>query len=138
MGGGFMGRRVISISFFTLTAAPVAMAQVSNDSAIVQLRRQLDEMRSQMAKMQDRIAELQAQVDAVTGSEVTNSSTHVIPRNCAELRALAADRRYSREHGRIEQGNQVVYMQRNLWSGIGGALQGSDVVAYTTLRLYLP
>ena len=42
------------------------------------------------------------------------------------------------EHGRIEQGNQVVYIHRNLWSGIGTAPQGGDVVAYTSLRFYLP
>jgi hypothetical protein len=42
------------------------------------------------------------------------------------------------EHGRIEQGNQVVFIHRNLWSGIGTAPQGSDVVVYSTLRFYLP
>jgi hypothetical protein len=47
-------------------------------------------------------------------------------------------RLYRGEFGRIEQGNQVVYMHRNLWSGIGGGLQGGDIVAYTTLRFYLP
>ena len=40
--------------------------------------------------------------------------------------------------GRIEQGNQVVYIHRNLWSGIGGTPQGGDIVAYTSLRFYLP
>jgi len=47
-------------------------------------------------------------------------------------------RLYRGEFGRIEQGNQVVYMHRNLWSGIGNAPQGGDIVAYTTLRFYLP
>jgi hypothetical protein len=42
------------------------------------------------------------------------------------------------EYGRFEQGNQIVYIHRNLWSGIGGAPQGTDVVAYTSLRFYLP
>jgi hypothetical protein len=45
---------------------------------------------------------------------------------------------YRGEYGRIEQGNQVVYMHRNLWSGIGKTPQGGDVVVYTTLRFYLP
>ena len=41
-----MGRRVISVSIFTLIATAVAMAQASNrDSTIVELQRQLDEMR---------------------------------------------------------------------------------------------
>ena len=42
------------------------------------------------------------------------------------------------DYGRIEHGNQVAYMHRDLWSGIGPAPQGSDVVIYTTLRFYLP
>jgi len=42
------------------------------------------------------------------------------------------------EYGRIEQGNQVVYIHRNLWSGIGRAPQGGEIVAYTSLRFYLP
>jgi hypothetical protein len=42
------------------------------------------------------------------------------------------------EFGRIEQGNQVVYIQRKLWSGIGTTAQGSDLVVYTSLRFYLP
>jgi len=42
------------------------------------------------------------------------------------------------EHGLIEHGNQVVFIHRNLWSGIGAAPQGSDVVVYSTLRFYLP
>ena len=45
---------------------------------------------------------------------------------------------YHGEFGRIEQGNQVVYIHRNLWSGIGNAPQGGDIIAFTTLRFYLP
>jgi len=45
---------------------------------------------------------------------------------------------YRGEFGRIEQGNQVVYIHRHLWSGVGGAPQGGDLVAYTSLRYYLP
>jgi len=47
-------------------------------------------------------------------------------------------RLYRGEFGRIEQGNQVVYIHRNLWSGMGRTPQGGDVVAYTSLRFYLP
>jgi len=75
-----VGRRVISVSIFTLIAIPSGMAQASNhDSTIGALQRQLDEMRSQMARMEGRIAELQAEVEAVKGSAVMNSSTHPIP-----------------------------------------------------------
>ena len=47
-------------------------------------------------------------------------------------------RLYGGDYGRIEQGNQVVYIHRNLWSGIGRTPQGGDLVAYTSLRFYLP
>ena len=47
-------------------------------------------------------------------------------------------RLYRGESGRIEQGNQVAYIHRNLWSGIGTTPQGQDVVVFTSLRFYLP
>jgi len=47
-------------------------------------------------------------------------------------------RLYRGEYGRVEQGNQVVYIHRSLWSGIGTTPQGSNIVAYTSLRFYLP
>src|SRR5262245_63014887 len=40
--------------------------------------------------------------------------------------------------GRIEQGNQNVSIHRSLWSGMGRTPQGGDIVAYTSLRFYLP
>jgi len=42
------------------------------------------------------------------------------------------------ESGRIEYGNQVMYVHRNLWSGIGNTPDGSNIVVYSTLRFYLP
>jgi hypothetical protein len=59
-------------------------------------------------------------------------------RNIYEATAGYWYRLYRGEFGRIEQGNQVVYIHRNLWSGIGTTPQGSDVVVYTSLRFYLP
>src|SRR5215469_1487679 len=47
-------------------------------------------------------------------------------------------RLYGGEYGRIEQGNQLVYIHRNLWSGVGRTPQGSNVVAFTSLRFSLP
>jgi len=59
-------------------------------------------------------------------------------RNVYEVTTGYWYRLYRGEFGRIEQGNQVVYIHRNLWSGIGSAPHGSDIVAYTSLRFYLP
>jgi len=59
-------------------------------------------------------------------------------RNIHEATAGYWYRLYQGESGRIEQGNQVVYMHRNLWSGIGNTPEGRDVVVYTSLRFYLP
>jgi hypothetical protein len=47
-------------------------------------------------------------------------------------------RLFQGEYGRIEQGNQVVYIHRGLWSGLGRAPQGGEFVAFTSLRFYLP
>jgi len=47
-------------------------------------------------------------------------------------------RLYRGDFGRIQYGNQVVYIHRNLWSGVGQAPQGGDVVVYNTVRFYLP
>ena len=71
-------------------------------------------------------------------NEVELNSCNGANRNIYEATVGYWYRLYKGEYGRIEQGNQVVYMHRNLWSGIGRAPQGSDIVAYTTLRFYLP
>ena len=47
-------------------------------------------------------------------------------------------RLYQGEFGRVQYGNQVVYMHRNLWSGTGQTPQGGDLVVYSTVRFYLP
>jgi hypothetical protein len=59
-------------------------------------------------------------------------------RNIYEATAGYWYRLYGGESGRIEQGNQVAYIHRTLWSGIGRTPQGQDVVVYTSLRFYLP
>jgi hypothetical protein len=59
-------------------------------------------------------------------------------RNIYEVTAGYWYRLYRGEFGRIEQGNQAVYIHRNLWSGTGSTPQGSDIVVYTSLRFYLP
>lgn len=71
-------------------------------------------------------------------NEVALNSCDGANRNIYEATLGYWYRFYQGEYGTIEQGNQVVYVHRNLWSGIGTAPQGGDVVAYTTLRFYLP
>jgi hypothetical protein len=44
----------------------------------------------------------------------------------------------SSEFGRIAYGNQVMYVHRGLWSGIGNRPAGRNVVVYSTLRFNLP
>src|SRR5262249_18456583 len=71
-------------------------------------------------------------------NEVALNSCNGANRNIYEATAGYWYRLYQGEFGRIEQGNQIVYIHRGLWSGIGGAPQGGDIVAYSTLRFYLP
>ena len=71
-------------------------------------------------------------------NEVALTSCGGANRNIYEATAGYWYRLYRGEYGRIEQGNQIVYIHRDLWSGMGRTLQGSDVVAYTSLRFYLP
>jgi hypothetical protein len=47
-------------------------------------------------------------------------------------------RLYRGEFGWIAYGNQITYMHRNLWSGVGHTPEGSNIVIYSTLRFHLP
>jgi len=47
-------------------------------------------------------------------------------------------RLYRGDFGWIAYGNQVTYLHRSLWSGIGNTPDGRNVVVYSTLRFYLP
>ena len=71
-------------------------------------------------------------------NEVALNSCSGANRNIYEATVGYWYRLFQGEYGRIEQGNQVVYVHRNLWSGIGTAPRGDDIVAYTSLRFYLP
>lgn len=71
-------------------------------------------------------------------NEVALNSCGGANRNIYEATAGYWYRLFQGSFGRIEQGNQIVYIHRSLWSGIGKTPQGSDVVAYTSLRFYLP
>jgi hypothetical protein len=71
-------------------------------------------------------------------NEVALNSCSGANRNIYEATVGYWYRLYRGAAGRIEQGNQIVYIHRNLWSGIGRTPQGGDIVAYTSLRFYLP
>ena len=71
-------------------------------------------------------------------NEVALNSCNGANRNIYEATVGYWYRLYRGAFGRIEQGNQIVYIHRNLWSGVGRAPQGGDLVAYTSLRFYLP
>ena len=71
-------------------------------------------------------------------NEVALNSCSGANRNIYEATGGYWYRLFQGGFGRIEQGNQVVYIHRNLWSGVGAAPEGNDVVAYTSLRFYLP
>lgn len=45
---------------------------------------------------------------------------------------------YSGAKGRLRQGIQYSYIERNLWSGIGGSAKGDDNIFETSFRYYLP
>jgi hypothetical protein len=40
--------------------------------------------------------------------------------------------------GRIQFGPQISYLNRNVWSGVGGEPHGLDFMVYTSFRYYLP
>lgn len=45
---------------------------------------------------------------------------------------------YAGSHGRLRQGFQYSYVERNGWSGVGGAPTATDNVIETSLRYYMP
>jgi hypothetical protein len=47
-------------------------------------------------------------------------------------------RLYQGEFGRVQYGNQVEYLHRSLWSGVGRTPQGGELLVFSTVRLYLP
>jgi|SRR5208283_590792 len=71
-------------------------------------------------------------------NEVTVNTCSGANRNIYETTVGYWYRLYQGEFGRVQYGNQVVYMHRNLWSGTGQTPQGGDLVVYSTLRFYLP
>ena len=59
-------------------------------------------------------------------------------RNVQEVTAGYWFRPFKGAFGTLQYGNQVAFFRRTLWSGIGTAPQGSDLVVYSTVRFYLP
>ena len=71
-------------------------------------------------------------------NEVALNACHGDNRNIYEGMIGYWYRLYRGDFGSIAYGNQVTYMHRNLWSGIGNTPDGRNVVVYSTLRFYLP
>ena len=71
-------------------------------------------------------------------NEVALNTCSGANRNIYETTAGFWYRLHQGDFGRIQYGNQVVYMHRSLWSGIGQTPQGEDLAVYSTLRFYLP
>jgi hypothetical protein len=70
-------------------------------------------------------------------NEVALNACHGDNRNIHEATIGYWYRLYRGEFGSINYGNQVLYVRRDLWSGIGTTPKGSDIVVYSTLRFYL-
>jgi hypothetical protein len=71
-------------------------------------------------------------------NEVALNACHGDNRNIYEGMIGYWYRLYRGEFGWIAYGNQITYVHRNLWSGIGNTPKGSNVVIYSTLRFYFP
>lgn len=71
-------------------------------------------------------------------NEVAMNTCNGANRNVQEATVGYWYRLFKGPFGTVQYGNQLVYMRRTLWSGVGLAPQGTDVVAYSTVRFYLP
>ena len=71
-------------------------------------------------------------------NEVALNACHGDNRNISEAMIGYWYRLYQGEFGWIAYGNQVTYVHRSLWSGIGNTPEGSNVVVYSSLRFVLP
>jgi hypothetical protein len=71
-------------------------------------------------------------------NEVALNACHGDNRNIYEWMIGYWYRLYRGDFGRIAYGNQITYMYRSLWSGVGNTPVGRNVVVYSTLRFYLP
>ena len=70
-------------------------------------------------------------------NEVALNGCHGDNRNIHEATIGYWYRLYRGDFGFINYGNQVLYVHRDLWSGIGRTPEGSDIAVYSTLRFYL-
>jgi hypothetical protein len=71
-------------------------------------------------------------------NEVALNTCHGDNRNIFEALTGYWYRLYQGEFGWIAYGNQVTYVHRSLWSGIGHTPEGSNIVIYSSLRFALP
>ena len=71
-------------------------------------------------------------------NEVAMNTCSGANRNVQEATAGYWYRIFKGSFGTVQYGNQVAFLRRTLWSGIGAAPQGTDLVVYSTVRFYLP
>ena len=75
---------------------------------------------------------------AACTSEVAINTCNGANRNIYEVSAGYWFKLFQGKFGRIQYGNQVEYLHRTLWSGVGHTPPGGDLVAFSTIRFYLP
>jgi TolA-binding protein len=75
---------------------------------------------------------------ATCTDEVDMNSCSGANRNVQEVTVGYWFKLYQGAFGRIQYGNQVEYLHRNLWSGVSHTPQGSDLVVFSSVRFYLP
>jgi hypothetical protein len=83
--------------------------------------------------------------EPVPGTTPTSGFAPAAPGSCAgtnkdvqELTAGYWYDFYKGPAGRLRQGIQYSYFDRNTWSGVGGAPKGTDAILETSFRYYLP
>lgn len=84
-------------------------------------------------------------VEPLPGSAPTAGYAPSSPANCAGITKDVQEPSfgywyniYAGSHGRLRQGFQYSYVERNAWSGVGGSPSATDNVIETSLRYYLP
>ena len=71
-------------------------------------------------------------------NEVAMNTCSGANRNIQEATVGYWYRLFKGSFGTLQYGNQVAFLRRTLWSGVGVAPQGTDLVVYSTVRFYLP
>lgn len=83
--------------------------------------------------------------EPVPGTTPTSGFTPATPSSCAAVNKDVQEYTagywydfYKGAAGRLRQGIQYSYFDRNTWSGVGGSPKGTDAIVETSFRYYLP